>query len=133
MSLLEDLDDYKLETLFEKDPDFVVHSSYRPDRKRGIPKVAVTERWRPREKTIGTGTCGTVRLEYLAGDDEGNDETQRAVKQLRKDHLARLRIDYKKELLALTKFSRKKVGCICLALVCDTKDTDIETHCMNGG
>jgi hypothetical protein len=112
MSLLHDLDDYKLDTTFEHNPDCVIHTSYKSDRARGIRKVAVVRRWAPQKPDLGAGTFGTVRLENLLDvqDHDGTIVTQRAVKQLYKPQMARTNIDYKKELIALSKFSRSKVG-----------------------
>jgi len=68
MSLLHDLDDFKLETSFEKDTNFVLHTSYKADRARGIRKVAVVERWAPHGPELGVGTFGTVRLQERRGE-----------------------------------------------------------------
>jgi hypothetical protein len=65
MSLLYDLDDYKLETTFEYNPDYVLHTSYKSDRARGIPKVSLVKRWAPQKLDLSAGTFGTVRLENL--------------------------------------------------------------------
>lgn len=109
MSLINDLNDYKLETSFERDPQCIIHTSYRADRARGIRKVAVVERWIRDKKLLGAGTFGTVRLERRQSNEARTKTTCRAVKQMHKSHMARLKIDYKKELIALTKFSRSKV------------------------
>jgi hypothetical protein len=112
MSLLDDLNDYKLETSFRNDPQCILHTSYRADRARGISKIAVVHKWVPQKPYLGVGTFGIVRLEELV-DEEGGDKNRqsiqrRAVKLLHKPFMQRTRIDYKKELLALTKFSRAK-------------------------
>jgi hypothetical protein len=110
MAHIYDLDDYKLETTFQgyPQPNIILHTSYRADRARGIRKVAVVDQWAHQKPELGVGTFGTVRLEKkLNNRDEG--QTFRAVKQLQKSQMARLRIDYRKELIALTKFSRSKV------------------------
>ena len=61
---------------------------------------------------MGAGTFGIVRLEELVDEQGGNKNGQavqrRAVKLLQKHFMNRTQIDYKKELLALTKFSRSK-------------------------
>lgn len=61
------------------------------------------------KKLLGVGTFGMVRLERCKSNDGQGEELCRAVKQMHKSHLERLKIDYKKELIALTKFSRSKV------------------------
>lgn len=110
MSILHDLNDYKLETQFEKDPDSIVHTFYKSNRARGLRKVVVKERWYPEEVELGAGTFGTVRLEKRFLDRQQKNVARRAVKHLNKLQLERKNIDYKKELIALTKFSRSKVG-----------------------
>jgi hypothetical protein len=106
MSLLHDLNDYKLEATFLND-GCVLHKSYQSDVARGIRKVAVHERWTPQKPALGSGSFGVVRLETKA------DGGQRAVKELHKPQMQRFNVDYKKELLALTKFSRAKVQIFC--------------------
>src|SRR6266487_2783939 len=108
MSLFHDLDDYKLETAFQKDPECVLHTSYKADRVKGICKAAVVEKW-ARQKYVGRGSFGSVHLEMLMECNHTTQATHRAVKQLYKADLARTKIDFKKELIALTKFSRSKV------------------------
>ncbi|XMA14342.1 hypothetical protein WAI453_007133 [Rhynchosporium graminicola] len=86
MSLLDDLNDYKLETSYQRDPEYTIHTSYRADRARGIGKVAVIEKWVRDQKLLGVSTFGSMH----------------------KSHIARLKVDYNKEIIALTKFSRSK-------------------------
>lgn len=106
MAQLQDLDDYKIETTFQKNPDCVIHTLYRANWARGTHKEAVTETWSSQDEIIGSGTFGTVHLQRRL---DGKDDI-RAVKQLWKSQMTRLNIDYRKELLALTKFSRSKVS-----------------------
>lgn len=114
MSYMQDLEDYKLQAEYDARLNVILHRSYRADWARGRQKVVVEERWAPQTPALGTGSFGTVRLELRQDTD---DETQcRAVKQLRKADLARTRVDFRKELVALTKFSRSKVGRISLRL-----------------
>lgn len=109
MSVIDDLDDYKLEASFQRDPECILHTSYKSDRARGIHGVAVVDTWVPQKPDLGSGTFGTVRLEKRLNAPDGTKHTHRAVKRLHKIQMARLKIDYKKELIALTKFSRSKV------------------------
>jgi len=109
MSLPDDLKDYKLATEFQTDPDVILHRSYRADWARGRQKVLVVEKWAPQKPPLGAGSFGTVRLEKRLDANNHKEHTYRAVKQLRKSDMTRLRIDYRKELVALTKFSRAKV------------------------
>jgi hypothetical protein len=112
MSLADDLSDDKLETTIRKNPERVFHVEYTSDLARGLKKVAVVKKWSP-QRHLGAGSFGTVRLEQLEDDSGklGRDSgVYRAVKILDKIQLARLKIDYKKELLALSKFSKPKVG-----------------------
>lgn len=74
--------------------------------------MALVHKWIPQNPYLGVGTFGIVRLEELVDEDDGDKKKQnrqrRAVKVLYKPFMQRTRIDYKKELLALTKFSRSK-------------------------
>jgi hypothetical protein len=108
---LHDLDDFKLETTFKNDPACVLHTSCQADRARGIRKAEVVEEWVPQKPDLGVGTFGTVRLEKKWNQHGGTISTHHAVKLCHKAQMARLNVDYKKELIALTKFSRDKVCC----------------------
>ncbi|PQE25951.1 camk kinase protein [Rutstroemia sp. NJR-2017a BBW] len=99
-----DLNDWKLETSLEDDPPCFVHTSYRADRTSGINKRAIVERWIPNPEPLGKGASGIVWLHKQSG----SDKKMRAVKQVSKFEMERDNIDYKRELLALTKFSGKK-------------------------
>ncbi|PQE11307.1 camk kinase protein [Rutstroemia sp. NJR-2017a BVV2] len=99
-----DLNDWKLETSLEDDPPCFVHTSYGADRASGINKRAIVERWIPNPEPLGKGASGIVRLHRQSG----SDKKMRAVKQVSKFEMERDNIDYKKELLALAKFSGKK-------------------------
>lgn len=79
------------------------HTQYYTDRTQGIRRAKVEKKWF-RRKEIGRGSSGTVWLE-VSGDD---DVEERAVKIISKNFMSRLNLDYKKELLALTKFSKQK-------------------------
>jgi serine/threonine protein kinase len=107
MSLLRDLDDYKLETDFDNTRNQVIHRSYRADWACGRGRIAVEERWTPGE-VVGTGAFGVVRLETQQDAARSARQQYRAVKQLRKLDMKFKRVDFHKELLALTKFSREK-------------------------
>src|ERR1700722_5764778 len=76
------------------------HIEYKTNRARGIRKEKVERRWY-REQRIGQGTFGKVWLEVTREDD---DVEKRAVKIIDKNCM--LGLDYKKELLALAKFSK---------------------------
>jgi hypothetical protein len=99
MSLLGDLNDYKLETSFQNDPQCILHTSYRADLARGISKVAVVQKWVPQKSYLGADTFGIVRLEELVDEEGGykNGQTvrRRAVKLLQKHFMNRTQIDYK--------------------------------------
>jgi hypothetical protein len=100
-----DLNDWKLETSLEENPPCFVHISYKADRASGINKRAIVERWIPNPEPLGKGGSGIVWLHR----ESSSDKKMRAVKQVSKFGMERDNIDYKKELLALTKFSGKKV------------------------
>jgi hypothetical protein len=108
MAFWRDLNDYKLQTEFDQQANVVLHRSYRANRALGRHKIAVEEKWAPQRKPLGAGSFGVVRLEKRLEKD-GEPEF-RAVKQLRKSDMDRMSVDYRKELLALTKFSRSKVS-----------------------
>src|ERR1700743_1691391 len=102
MSLFQELEDYKLPTEFDKRLNIVLHRSYRADRAHGRQKIIVEEKWKPESPALGVGSFGTVRLERR--QDEDGETKSRAVKQLRKIDMERFKVDFRKELLALTKF-----------------------------
>ena len=82
----------------------ITHIEYRACRARGIHKEKVEKRWY-RERTIGHGAFGRVWLEVTRED--GNAQ-ERALKIIDKSRMLSLDVDYKKELLALAKFSKDK-------------------------
>jgi hypothetical protein len=98
----DDLEDYKLETTFEREAGCILHTSWMQDRARGLRKVRVKDRWH-RKGEIGVGSFGTV---YLEATEDGR---QRAVKAVRKRLAERFKVDHKRELAALTVLSRSKV------------------------
>jgi len=108
MPLYPDLGDSKLDAIFQTDPDCVLHISYRPDRSRRIRKVAVLEKW-AYQKDLAGGSFGRVHLEKLL-KSPASESNYRAVKKLYKSDLARSKIDFRKELAALNKFSSPKVS-----------------------
>ncbi|PVH83037.1 kinase-like protein [Cadophora sp. DSE1049] len=108
MSLSHDLHDFRLETSFETNPRCVVHTIHKSDPELGIRKVVVQERWVTRKPELGFGLFGPIRLEERLVPAQSYKRTQRAVKVLHKQQMKRRNFDYKKELLALAKFSRSK-------------------------
>jgi hypothetical protein len=101
----DDLDDYKLDTAWGLDANYVVHSSFERDRRHGERKIRVENKWFRREE-LGVGSCGVVHYETT------EDGRERAVKTIRKSLAARLKIDYRRELAAISTFSRAKVTII---------------------
>ncbi|KAH0562358.1 hypothetical protein GP486_002949 [Trichoglossum hirsutum] len=79
-----------------------MHIEYKTDRARGIRKEKVERRWH-RTQCIGRGAFGVVWLE-VKEDNDGVEK--RAVKIIDKNGMQHLGVDYKKELLALSKFSK---------------------------
>lgn len=110
MSNFLDLEDYKLQTVFDREHGVVLHRSHRADWANGRGRVVVEEKWHPQPKVLGAGTFGTVRLEARQSAGGSSNAEYRAVKQLRKMDMTRMNVDVRKELLALTKFSRPKVS-----------------------
>lgn len=76
------------------------HIEYKTDRARGIRQEKIQKKWH-RKQSIGQGAFGKVWLEIAREDD--NIE-KRAVKIIDKSCMRGF--DYKKELLALAKFSK---------------------------
>jgi hypothetical protein len=99
----DDLDDYKLDTTWGQDSSYVVHTTLERDHRHRGHTVRVEKKWY-RQKELGVGSCGIVHLETT------KDGRQRAVKSVRKSLAERLRIDYRRELAALTTFSKAKVN-----------------------
>jgi hypothetical protein len=99
----DDLDDYKLDTTWHQRPTHVVHISFERDRRHQGRKVRVENKWY-QQRELGTGSCGIVHLETT------EDGRERAVKSIRKSLAKRLKIDYRRELAAISTFSKAKVG-----------------------
>lgn len=98
----DDLDDYKLATTWHQDPSHVVHVSFQRDRRHRGRKVRVENKWY-RQREIGVGSCSVVHLETT------EDGRERAVKCIRKSLAEWLKIDYRRELAAISTFSKAKV------------------------
>jgi hypothetical protein len=98
----DDLDDYELETTFEHEAGCILHTSWRQDRERGLRRIKMKDRWY-RKCEIGAGSFSTV---YLEATEDGR---QRAVKIFHKRQAQRFGENHKRELAALTVFSRSKV------------------------
>jgi hypothetical protein len=98
----DDLDDYKLDTTWHHDPSHVVHISFERDRRHRGRKVRVENKWY-RQRELGVGSCGVVHLETT------EDGRERAVKSIRRSLAERLKIDYRRELAAISTFSKAKV------------------------
>lgn len=120
MSHPSDLEDSKLQTQFDRRLGVTIHRSDHADWASGRGKIVVEERW-AFKKQVGEGAFGRVSLEArqgVKGSDDPSHLNLRAVKELRKVDMQRMKIDVHKELEALTKFSRSKVGG-CRILVVD--------------
>jgi hypothetical protein len=104
----DDLDDYKLDATWHENHNHVIHISFERGRRHGGCKAKVENKWF-RQRELGAGSCGVVYLETT------EDGRERAVKSIRKTLAARLRIDYRRELAAISTFSKAKVDCNFLA------------------
>lgn len=104
----DDLDDYKLDATWHENPSHVVHISFERDHRHKGRKVKVENKWF-RQRELGVGSCGVVHLETT------EDGQERALKSIRKTLAARLKIDYRRELAAISVFSKAKVDCNFLA------------------
>ncbi|KAK2761291.1 hypothetical protein FQN54_001813 [Arachnomyces sp. PD_36] len=80
-----------------------IHIEYRSDQARGIRKEKVEKRW-DRKQRIGFGSYGEVWLEV--NSEKESEVEKRAVKVIDKGRLESLKVDFRKELLALAKFSK---------------------------
>ena len=83
--------------------DHTLHIEYVSDPARGTRKTKVVKRW-DRERHLGHGAFGDVWLEVRKEHDQVTAE--RAVKIIQKRRMVSVKIDYKRELLALAKLSR---------------------------
>jgi hypothetical protein len=100
----EDLfDHFKLDA--EVFPEHTLHVTYKTNRARGLREKNVKQ-WK-RMESIGEGSFGQVWRE-LHGQPGGTEEV-RAVKVIEKNRMRACRVDFKKELLALAKFSKDEV------------------------
>jgi hypothetical protein len=97
------IDHFKLEA--RQFPDHVLHTEYYSDPSRGLRKIGVEKRWY-RQQSLGRGSFGAVWLEVYR-DDVGK-VANRAVKEIDKRHMQAVKLDYKRELLALAKLSKVK-------------------------
>jgi hypothetical protein len=97
------LDHYKLEA--EVFPEYTLHVTYKIDRGRGE-RERIEKQWK-RMESIGEGAFGQVWRE-LHHRQDGHQEI-RAVKILSKQRIRAYNVDFKKELVALAKFSKPEV------------------------
>lgn len=95
------IEHFKLETQWHE--DHTLHVSYRSVRSRGHQKLRIEDRWYRKQK-LGQGAFGTVWLET------NSDGADRAVKEIGRDHGFSSLVDYKRELLAMAKLSKVRVG-----------------------
>jgi hypothetical protein len=102
MSSEDLLDHFKLEA--EIFPECTVHVSHRLNRHRV--RERVEKRWE-RMESIGEGAFGQVWRE-LHWQSDGTQDV-RAVKVIEKQRMRVHQVDFKKELLALAKFSKDEV------------------------
>ena len=103
MSTEDLLDHYKLEA--EVFPEHTLHVVYKINRARGE-RERIEKRWK-RMEIVGEGTFGQVRRELHYRED-GHQEV-RAVKAIERHRIRAYNVDFKKELLALAKFSKPEV------------------------
>lgn len=103
MPPLSDLDHYKIETDILGDGNEVVSYDYVTSSALGLRRVKREQRW-CRVAKIGQGSSSDVWLEI----QKGNSESKRAVKSISKRRLLENKVDYRRELKALTEFSKPK-------------------------
>ncbi|KIX07874.1 uncharacterized protein Z518_02528 [Rhinocladiella mackenziei CBS 650.93] len=83
--------------------DHTLHIEHVSDPARGLRKARVERKWY-KERNIGHGAFGEVWLEVQK--KRGQVTAERAVKRIQKCRMESVKIDYKRELLALAKLSR---------------------------
>jgi hypothetical protein len=103
MSSEDLLDHFKLEA--EVNSEHTLHVTYKINRARGE-REKIEKQWK-RTDRIGEGTFGQVWRELHSRQD-GHEEV-RAVKVVEKQRMRAYNVDFKKELLALAKFSKPEV------------------------
>jgi hypothetical protein len=103
MSTEDLLEHFKLPA--EVFPEYTLQVTYKRNRTRRV-REKVEEKWMPME-IVGEGAFGMVRKELCTLED--GHESVRAVKIIEKRKMAMFNIDFKKELLALSKFSKDEV------------------------
>lgn len=96
------LDHFRQEAIVTE--QHTTHIELRTYRSQGRRQVQVETRW-IRDKIIGSGAFGDVWLESRQKEDDVR--AMRAVKVISKHRMQDCNIDYKKELLALAKFSKR--------------------------
>ena len=103
MSAEDLLDHFKLEA--EVFPEHTLHFTYKKNRARGG-QEKIEKQWN-RMESIGEGTFGRVWRELHC--QLGGNQEVRAVKVIEKQRIKAYKVDFKKELLALAKFSKDEV------------------------
>ena len=83
---------HKLDTKFLT--GHVQHTTFHSDASQGRRRVKVTRKWY-RERELGRGSFGAVSLER---SERGE---YRAVKEISKDRSSKVKVDYKRELMAM--------------------------------
>ena len=97
------LDHFKLRA--EVNSDHTIHAAYVFNHERRV-RERVRTKW-TRTYCLGEGVFGEVWKEV--SDRPDAPYGTRAVKIIKKDRMRRFQVDYRKELLALTKFSKNNV------------------------
>jgi hypothetical protein len=106
MSTDDLLDHFKIEA--EITPECTTHVSYRPNLDGGA-RERIEEKWM-RMEVIGEGAFGEVWREAHEQQQLGKGPRVRAVKCIPKRRMEAWNVDFKKELLAMAKFSKDKVS-----------------------
>jgi len=96
------IDLFKLEATYT--PEYTSQISTERDPSRGARKIKIETRWY-RGDNLGHGACGTVWVEHDS-NRPGTAGAVRAVKEVSKGYMQRMRLDYRRELIALAKLSK---------------------------
>lgn len=99
--------DSKLKTAFRD--GCICHVLETSDPRRDRRRIRLKQRWQ-RGETLGEGAFGIVWKETLVGGEGESEIQDRAVKRIQKKIRNSYDVDYTRELEAIAKFSRGRVG-----------------------
>ena len=96
------IDLFKLDATYTS--EYTTQISTERDPSRGARKIKIEKRWY-RGDSLGHGAFGAVWVEHNSNMSD-TAAAVRAVKEVSKGYMQRIRLDYKRELIALAKLSK---------------------------